>query len=56
MEAMWPKVRKYWDQREKKGDEPGRFGIFIDPSKCKGCAECVDVWTDRPNDLAPLII
>ena len=43
MEAMWPKVRKYWDQREKKGDEPGRFGIFIDPSKCKGCAECVDV-------------
>ena len=43
MEPLWPKVRKYWDNREKKGDEPGRFGIFIDPSKCKGCAECVDV-------------
>ena len=43
MEKLWPKVRKYWDNREKKGEKPGRFGIFIDPSKCKGCAECVDV-------------
>ena len=43
MEKLWPKVRKYWDNREKKGQKPGRFGIFIDPSKCKGCAECVDV-------------
>jgi pyruvate/2-oxoacid:ferredoxin oxidoreductase beta subunit/Pyruvate/2-oxoacid:ferredoxin oxidoreductase delta subunit len=43
MENLWPKVRKYWDNREKKGKKPGRFGIFIDPSKCKGCAECVDV-------------
>ncbi len=43
MEILWPKVRKYWESREKKGEEPGRFGIFIDPSKCKGCAECVDV-------------
>ena len=43
MERLWPKVRKYWDNRQKKGNLPGRFGIFIDPSKCKGCAECVDV-------------
>ncbi|MBT6645177.1 MAG: 4Fe-4S binding protein [Euryarchaeota archaeon] len=43
MDSQWPKVRKYWANREKKGEDPGRFGIFIDPSKCKGCAECVDV-------------
>ena len=51
MEKLWPKVRKYWDNREKKGKEPGRFGIFIDPSKCKGCAECVDVCGSK-NALA----
>ncbi len=51
MEGMWPKVNKYWKNREKKGDLPGRFGIFIDPSKCKGCAECVDVCGSK-NALA----
>ena len=43
MNNQWPKVRKYWANRERKGEEPGRFGIFIDPSKCKGCAECIEV-------------
>ena len=47
MERLWPKTRKYWDNREKKGQKPGRFGIFIDPSKCKGCAECVTVCGDK---------
>ena len=51
MDALWPKTRKYWDNRERKGETPGRFGIFIDPSKCKGCAECVDVCGDK-NALA----
>ena len=23
------------------------FGIFIDPTKCKGCAECVQVCDDN---------
>jgi pyruvate ferredoxin oxidoreductase beta subunit len=32
---------------EKKGDEPGYFGIFIDPTKCKGCAECVEACGDH---------
>src|ERR1035437_1762124 len=36
------KTTKYWNVYEKKGQEPGYFGIFIDPTKCKGCAECVD--------------
>jgi pyruvate/2-oxoacid:ferredoxin oxidoreductase beta subunit/NAD-dependent dihydropyrimidine dehydrogenase PreA subunit len=36
------KTTKFWSVYEKKGQEPGYFGIFIDPTKCKGCAECVD--------------
>jgi len=51
MEGLWPRVKKYWGNRQKKDLEPGRFGIFIDPSKCKGCAECVDVCGDK-NALA----
>ncbi len=42
----WAQTRKYWGTNEKKGKEPAYFGIFIDPSKCKGCAECVDVCDD----------
>ena len=35
-------TQKYFTSVEKKGNEGGLFGIFIDPTKCKGCAECVD--------------
>lgn len=45
-EAQWSKTRKYYDGPKKKGMEGGRFGIMIDPSKCKGCAECVTVCDD----------
>ncbi|MFQ6617464.1 MAG: thiamine pyrophosphate-dependent enzyme [Fidelibacterota bacterium] len=38
---------KYYKNPEKKGREGGLFGIFIDPTKCKGCAECVEVCGDR---------
>ncbi|MBI2988668.1 MAG: thiamine pyrophosphate-binding protein [Deltaproteobacteria bacterium] len=41
--SHWSRTRKYFDQSEKKGDEGALFGIFIDPTKCKGCAECVQV-------------
>jgi pyruvate/2-oxoacid:ferredoxin oxidoreductase beta subunit/NAD-dependent dihydropyrimidine dehydrogenase PreA subunit len=37
------KTAKYWDTAEKRGEEPGLFGIFVDPTKCKGCGECVEV-------------
>jgi len=36
--AQFAKTKKYWDVYEKKGDTPAYFGIFIDPTKCKGCA------------------
>lgn len=39
----WARTRKYFDVPQKKGEEGALFGIFIDPTKCKGCAECVQV-------------
>ena len=34
----------FWKRRVPGG---GKFGIFIDPTKCKGCAECVDACGDH---------
>jgi pyruvate ferredoxin oxidoreductase beta subunit len=52
-EAQWSKTRKYYDGPKKKGMEGGRFGIIIDPSKCKGCAECVTVCDDLALKMIP---
>ena len=41
--SHWARTRKYFDLPQKKGNEGALFGIFIDPTKCKGCAECVQV-------------
>jgi pyruvate/2-oxoacid:ferredoxin oxidoreductase beta subunit/NAD-dependent dihydropyrimidine dehydrogenase PreA subunit len=43
VKSHWARTRKYFDVPAKKGDEGALFGIFIDPTKCKGCAECVEV-------------
>jgi pyruvate ferredoxin oxidoreductase beta subunit len=45
--ANWAKTRKYFDVPQRQGHEGGMFGIFIDPTKCKGCAECVEVCGDH---------
>ena len=42
----WAEPRKYYDGPKKKLGEGGKFSIVIDPSKCKGCAECVTVCDD----------
>ncbi len=34
---------KYYDLPVKRGQSGGLFSIFIDPDKCKGCGECVEV-------------
>src|SRR6476469_4313395 len=47
VEVDWAKTRKYWQANEKMKKEPGYFGIFIDPTKCKGCAECLQVCDDH---------
>src|SRR5438034_6500152 len=52
-EKQWSKTRKYYDGPVKKGQEGGRFAIIIDPSKCKGCAECVTVCDDNALKMIP---
>ncbi len=47
IDGSFNKTKKYYDNPIKQGNEGGRFGIFIDPTKCKGCAECVDVCGDH---------
>jgi pyruvate ferredoxin oxidoreductase beta subunit len=43
---QWAKTKKYYDAGKKKTGVGGMFHIIIDPSKCKGCAECVTVCDD----------
>jgi len=50
---QWAKTRKYYDGPIKKGKTGGRFMIVIDPSKCKGCAECVTVCDDDALKMVP---
>jgi len=50
-EKQWSKTRKYYEGPQKKGKEGGRFAIIIDPSKCKGCAECVTVCDDLALEM-----
>ena len=45
--ADWSRTKKYYDAPKKKGISGGLFNIMIDPSKCKGCAECVTVCDDN---------
>jgi pyruvate ferredoxin oxidoreductase beta subunit len=45
--AQWSKTKKYYDAGKKKTGVGGMFNIIIDPSKCKGCAECVTVCDDN---------
>jgi pyruvate ferredoxin oxidoreductase beta subunit len=47
MSKQWAVTTKYFNVLEKKGVGGGKFGIFIDPTKCKGCAECVDACGDH---------
>src|SRR2546421_773550 len=48
MAAQWGITNKYFNVLEKKTPGAGgKFGIFIDPTKCKGCAECVDACGDH---------
>jgi pyruvate/2-oxoacid:ferredoxin oxidoreductase beta subunit/NAD-dependent dihydropyrimidine dehydrogenase PreA subunit len=52
-EHQWSRTRKYYDAAKKKGKDGGRFAILIDPSKCKGCAECVTVCDDLALQMIP---
>jgi pyruvate/2-oxoacid:ferredoxin oxidoreductase beta subunit/Pyruvate/2-oxoacid:ferredoxin oxidoreductase delta subunit len=38
---------KFYGSQQSKGKPGGVFNLYIDPSKCKGCAECVDVCGEK---------
>ena len=42
---QWSKTKKYYEGPKKKNIPGGMFQIIIDPSKCKGCAECVTIFS-----------
>jgi len=50
---QWADPRKYYEGPKKKLGEGGKFLIMIDPSKCKGCAECVTVCDDEALKMIP---
>ncbi|MBL8794731.1 MAG: 4Fe-4S binding protein [Planctomycetia bacterium] len=50
---QWSKTKKYYDAGKKKLGDGGMFNIIIDPSKCKGCAECVTVCDDDALKMIP---
>ncbi len=50
---QWSEPRKYYEGPKKKTGEGGKFLIMIDPSKCKGCAECVTVCDDEALKMIP---
>lgn len=41
--ARFTDTAKYGRQAERRGLEPAVFGLFVDATKCKGCAECATV-------------
>jgi pyruvate/2-oxoacid:ferredoxin oxidoreductase beta subunit/Fe-S-cluster-containing hydrogenase component 2 len=40
-DSQWVRTTKFFDVVEKKGERGGMFNIHVDPTKCKGCGECV---------------
>jgi pyruvate-ferredoxin/flavodoxin oxidoreductase len=43
LRQQWTQTQKFHTLPEKKGEQGGLFGLAIDPTKCKGCGECVEV-------------
>lgn len=53
---QWATTNKFHTVPEKKAEgSGGYFGIFIDPTKCKGCAECVQVCADLGYNALEMI-
>lgn len=55
MSAQFAKTNKFHKVPLKKGQEPGLFGIFVDPTKCKGCSECVEACNDLGYNALKMI-
>jgi pyruvate ferredoxin oxidoreductase beta subunit len=56
LSRQWAVTNKFYNVPEKKeAGSGGKFGIFIDPTKCKGCAECVQVCADLGYNALKMI-
>jgi len=56
LRQQWAVTNKFYTVPEKKeAGSGGYFGIFIDPTKCKGCAECVQVCADLGYNALKMI-
>jgi pyruvate/2-oxoacid:ferredoxin oxidoreductase beta subunit/Pyruvate/2-oxoacid:ferredoxin oxidoreductase delta subunit len=55
MQTQFAETNKFYKVPQKKGQAPGMFGIFIDPTKCKGCAECVEACADLGYNALKMI-
>ena len=56
LREQWATTTKFYNVPEKKeAGSGGKFGIFIDPTKCKGCAECVQVCADLGYNALKMI-
>ena len=53
--GYWVRTRKYFEVPARKGLEGALFGIFVDPTKCKGCAECVEVCAALGYDALRMV-
>ena len=56
IDEQWAVTNKFYNVPEKKdAGSGGKFGIFIDPTKCKGCKECVQVCEDLGYNALKMI-
>lgn len=55
LQKQFATTTKFYTSRERRKMEPGKFGIFIDPTKCKGCAECVETCDDLGYNALEMI-
>ncbi len=42
MAGSFGKTRRYWEAFLERKELGGMLALFVDPDRCKGCAECVD--------------
>lgn len=55
MAGQFATTNKFYKVPERQKKTPGQFGIFIDPTKCKGCAECVEACADLGYNALKMI-
>jgi pyruvate/2-oxoacid:ferredoxin oxidoreductase beta subunit/Pyruvate/2-oxoacid:ferredoxin oxidoreductase delta subunit len=50
LQAQFVRTKKYAEVPERNGVPAGAFGLFVEPARCKGCGECVEVCTALGHD------